>query len=201
MRPVWGGLLAALALVLISCGGTQATGSPSVTTSVSPSLTTSVSPSATLSPDHTAQPGWRTYISARWGYSIDYPGDWFDLPNFGAPDSEKYFSNENVGAPLGMSSHGVWETVEVQSNPTDCPPSYVSKYVVRQSPTIVDGTATTRYVMNQTPSGAEPGYIIGVWVAHGGSCYSVQFLSSTPSTRDANAGVADEAITSFKFAK
>jgi PsbP-like protein len=175
----------------MSCGGTQATSSPSVTTSVSPS--------AAPSPGHTAQPGWKTYVSARWGYSIDYPSDWFDLANFGAPDTEKYVSNENVGAPLEMSSHGVWETVEVQSNPTACPPSYVSTYVVRQSPTTVDGVATTRYVINQTPSGAEAAYLIGVWVTHGGSCYSIQFVSLTPSARDANADVADQTIASFKF--
>jgi hypothetical protein len=121
-------------------------------------------------------------------------------PNFGAPDTGKYFSNENVGAPLEMSSHGVWETAEVQSNPTgSCPPSYVSRYVVRQSPTTVDGVATTRYVINQTPSGAEAAYLIGVWVTHGGSCYSIQFVSLTPSARDANADVADQAIASFKF--
>ena len=176
----------------MSCGGTQATSSPSVASSVSPS--------AAPSPGHTAQPGWKTYVSARWGYSIDYPSDWYDLANFGAPDTQKYFSNENVGAPLEMSAHGVWETIEVQSNSSgSCPPSYVSKYVLGQSPTTIDSLTTTRYVINMTPSGAEAAYIIGVWVTHAGSCYSIQFLSSMPSTRDANAEVADQTMASFKF--
>jgi hypothetical protein len=68
------------------------------------------SPSAT-SPRHTPPPGWKTYVSARWGYSIDYLGDWYDLANFGAPDTQKYFSNENVRAPLEMTARGVWETI------------------------------------------------------------------------------------------
>jgi hypothetical protein len=62
----------------------------------------------------------------------------------------------------------------------------------------VDGVATTRYVINMTPTGAEAAYLIGVWVMHGGSCYSIQFQSSTAATRDANGGVADQAIASFK---
>jgi len=184
--------MVALGLVLTSCGSSQAT--------TSPSATASVSPSATPSPSHTAQPGWKTYVSARWGYSIDYPGDWYDLANSGAPDTQKYFSNENVGAPLEMTQRGVWETIEVQPNSTgSCPPSYVSRSVIGQSPTRVDGAATTRYVINMTPSGAEAAYIIGVWVTHSGGCYSIQFLSSTPTTRDASTRVADQAIASFQF--
>jgi hypothetical protein len=105
-----------------------------------------------------------------------------------------------VGAPLEMTARGVWETIEVQPNSTgSCPPSSVSGYVIRQSPTIVDTVATTRYVINMTPSGGEAAYIIGVWVMRSGSCYSIQFVSLTPSTRDASAGVADQAIASFKF--
>jgi hypothetical protein len=159
-----------------------------------------VSPSSTPSPSHTAQPGWKTYISARWGYSIDYPNDWHDLPNSGAPDTQKYFSNENVGAALQMSPKGVWETIEVQSGASgSCPPASASTYVIRQSPTTVDGVATTRYVINMTPSGGEPAYTIGVWVTHGGTCYSIQFLALNPATRDASADVADQAIASFRF--
>ena len=173
-----------LALVLTSCSSTQSTSSPS----------------ATPSPSHTAQPGWKTYVSARWGYSIDYPGDWFDLANFGAPDTQKYFSNENVGAPLEMSARGVWETIQVRPNSTgSCPPSVVSNHVIRQSSIAVDGLATTRYEVNLTPSGAEYSYSIDVWMMHGGSCYSIQFASFSPSRRDASAAVADQAIASFMF--
>lgn len=183
-------------LLLVSCGAAQSTG----TSATSATPTTSASTSATPSSSNTPQAGWKTYISARWGYSVDYPSRWYDLPNFGAPDTEKYFSNENVGAPLQMTASGVWETIEVQPNSTgSCPPSYVSKYVVGQSPTTVDGAASTRYVINMTPSGGEAAYIIGVWVIHSGSCYSIQFLSATPSTRDASVGVADQTIASFKF--
>ncbi len=184
--------MVALGLVLMSCGTSQSARSASTTASVSPS--------ATPSPSHAAQPGWKTYVSARWGYSIDYPGDWYNLANFGAPDTQKYFSNENVSAPLTMTPRGVWETIEVQPNLAgSCPPSYVSRYVIRQSPTRVGDVATIRYVINLTPSGAEAAYIIGVWVPHSGSCYSIQFLSSTPSTRDASTGVADQTIASFRF--
>jgi hypothetical protein len=132
--------------------------------------------------------------------SVDYPGDWHDLGNAGAPDTEQYFSSETAGAPLGMTAQGVFETIEVQSISTrPCPPPYVSQGVIRRSPISVDGVETTLYVINMTPTGAEPAYIAGVWVTHGGACYSVQFLSLTPETRDANTSVAAQAIASFKF--
>jgi hypothetical protein len=182
-------------LMLISCGAAQSTGAS--TPSAIP--TTSASQSATA-PSHTPQSGWKSYVSVRWGYSVDYPGDWYDLPNFGAPDTQKYFSNENVGAPLEMTASGVWETIGIEVNSTGpCPPSWVSRNAVRQSPATVDGEAATRYVINMTPSGGEAAYMIGVWVMHSGNCYSIQFQSSTPSTRDASADVADQTIASFKF--
>jgi hypothetical protein len=125
---------------------------------------------------------------------------WYDLPNFGAPDTQKYFSNENVGAPLEMSSHGVWVTIGIEANSTaPCPPSWFSGNAIRQSPTTVDGVGAIRYVINMTPTGGESAYSIAVWVLHGGSCYSIQFVSLTQSTRDANARIADQAIASFKF--
>ena len=209
MRAVAVGLVATAGLVLASCGSVQSATSPSPTVSGSnanpspsaTSATASVSASsATPSPSGTAQVAWKTYVSARWGYSIAYPANWYDLPNSGAPDTQKYFSSENVGAPLLMSSRGVWETIEVQPySAASCPASYVTSSAARQSPITVDGVATTRYVINMTPSGAEASYGIGVWVKDGASCYSIQFDSPTASTRDANAGIDDQAIASFKF--
>jgi hypothetical protein len=157
-------------------------------------------PTTPASPSPMARSGWKTYVSARWGYSIDYPGDWYDLGNAGAPDTEQYFSNETAGAPLGMTAQGVFETIEVQSISTrPCPPPYVSQWVIRRSAISVDGVETTLYVINMTPTGAEPAYMAGVWVTHGGACYSIQFLSLNPETRDTNTSVLAQAIASFKF--
>jgi hypothetical protein len=99
-----------------------------------------------------------------------------------------------------MTDHGVWETIEVQPNSSgSCAPGSAPKYVIRQSATTVDGEAATRYVIDMIPSGGERAYAISAWVTHGGSCYSIQFMSQTAPTRDANAGLADQAIASFRF--
>jgi hypothetical protein len=189
MRMMVATLSVAVGLLLMSCGGNQSATSGSPTASVG----------ATPSVGHTAQPGWKAYISARWGYSIDYPTGWYDLHS-GAPDTQKYFSNENVGAPLQMSASGVYETIDVEPNQSEpCAPSWASGAAIRQSPITLDGVPTTRYVVNFTPSGAEPFYAVGVWVGHGGRCYGITFLSQNPSARDANIDVDSQAIASFRF--
>ena len=179
-------LLAVTALVLAGCIQAPA------------AATLGISPSATPSPTNSPQARWQTYVSTRWGYSIGYPGDWHNLAGFGVPDTQKYFANENVGAPLEMSSTGVWETIEVQTKTTSCPRSYVSNSVIRQSPTTVGGVPTTRLVVNMTAAAAEASYITGVWVKRDGRCYSIQFSSPTAAARDANAGLADQMIASFR---
>lgn len=192
MRGVLASLSAAIGLVLMSCGGGQSAASGSPTASVAATATPSVS--------HTAAPGWKTYSSVRWGYSIDYPTSWYDLPNHGAPDTQKYFSNETVGAPLQMSASGVWETIDVEPNQSEpCTPPWASSMAVRQSPITLDGVSTTRYVVNFTPSGTEASYMVGVWDGHGGRCYGITFQSNNPSARDANIDVDDQAIASFRF--
>jgi hypothetical protein len=157
-------------------------------------------PSATPSPSHTAQPGWKTYVSARWGYSIDYPTGWYDLHS-GAPDTQKYFSNENVGAPLAMSANGVWETITIgldQSEPCALRPGppYV---VISQALITLDNVPTTLYVFNLTSGGTEASYLIAAGASHRGTCYVITFLSLNSAARDANIDVAKQAIASFKF--
>ena len=192
MRVVAASPSVAVALLLMSCGASQSANSGSPGASVTATATPSV--------NHTAQPGWKTYISTRWGYSIDYPTGWYDLHS-GAPDTQKYFSNENVGAPLQMSASGVYETIDVEPNQSEpCAPSWASSAAIRQSPITLDGVPTTRYVVNFTPSGAEPFYAVGVWVGHGGRCYGITFQSQNPSARDANIDVDDQALASFRFA-
>jgi len=53
----------------------------------------------------------KTYKDDRYGYQIKYLSSWFDLPNFGAPDTDKYFSNESVTAVMEMSDAGIFLTV------------------------------------------------------------------------------------------
>src|SRR3979409_1892840 len=51
---------------------------------------------------------WHHFHSEQLGYSVDYPPDWYDLPNQGAPETEKYFgSKKDIGAPLGMQADEV----------------------------------------------------------------------------------------------
>src|ERR1700694_3099629 len=76
----------------------------------------SASPSATPSSPPTATSDWSTYTSSKWGYTVKYPANWYDLPNSGAPDTDKYFSNQNVTTPAQMDQSGVLVTIRVHQD-------------------------------------------------------------------------------------
>jgi len=80
----------------------------------SPSPTPSATPTGT--PDPTAN--WPTYMSTNWGYTVKYPATWYDLPNSGAPDADKYFSNQKVANPAQMEPGGVWLTIRIEQDPS-----------------------------------------------------------------------------------
>jgi hypothetical protein len=181
VRVVVASLSVAVGLMLMSCGGKQSIATPSVS--------------------HAAQPGWKTYVSARWRYAIDYPTGWYDVPSSGAPDTQKYFSNERVGAPLAMSANGVWETITIGSNQSEpCAPRPGPPYVViSQALITLDSVPTTLYVVNLTSRGTEASYLIAAGASHRGTCYVLTFLSLNSAARDANIDVAKQAIASFRF--
>ncbi|HEY3489587.1 MAG TPA: hypothetical protein VGK27_05625 [Candidatus Deferrimicrobiaceae bacterium] len=51
---------------------------------------------------------WKTYTDSISGYSIMIPKDWYDL---GSQSNQKYFANENIGAPLEGSNNLIWLTI------------------------------------------------------------------------------------------
>ena len=59
---------------------------------------------------------WQTYTNSQYGYTVKYPKNWYNLSNFGAPDTDKYFSNENVSAVMEMSGSGIWLTIRNQDS-------------------------------------------------------------------------------------
>ncbi len=166
------------------------------TDSVSGVLPSATSPTASVSPDPTAN--WQLYTSSRWGYSIKYPPGWYNLPNFGAPDSEKYFSNENVGAPLQMDKSGVFLAISVTADiASQCRPRELrNSQVATQTSLLISGVAATRYVTTQVGTGP----ILTLLAAEQASlCYRFEFISYSPATTATNLPMEDLILTSFRF--
>src|SRR5438270_6815604 len=90
---------------------------------------------------------WRIYHSSRWGYTVRYPGAWRSLANFGAPDSSKYFANQDVSAPLQMHSGGIWLTIDVQATKPSIPRP-PAETIDAQRTIEVDGVRSTLYSLN-----------------------------------------------------
>jgi hypothetical protein len=138
--------------------------------------------------------GWRSSLSQSWLYSLAYPATWFELANYGAPDNQKYFSNQNVGAPLEMEPGGVWFGISVDPQPgSSCSGPSNPKAIV--SPITIDGEVTTKYL------NPPPNYQSSMWAAviHHGWCYKFTFITYSQKTRDQNMADMDAILASFRF--
>jgi hypothetical protein len=141
--------------------------------------------------------GWLTYSSSKWGYSVDYPGNWCNLGSGGAPDTELYFSNEKVDNPKYLSSSGIFLSLSVVAGA--CPTPSPAERIDGQGIVKVAGQNVSR-TYGYGPGGTEPPYwIIRAAVAQGSNCYTFRFISLAPKARDDNLLIADRMITSFIF--
>ncbi len=194
-----------LAALIIGCGSQVATApsaspqqsssSPTPASTPSPEIP-SPSPCAGEAPAAHPSPGWLTYSSTEWCYSVDYPASWYDLPNFGAPDTEKYFSNENAGSPLQLTNEGIFLSISVRSAP--CWPVPVYYRIDGEAVLTVAGQTVTRTYGYLAPSGAENAWTIHAAIAHGSNCYAFDYITVTQSARDKNLSTADQMITTFQ---
>ena len=139
--------------------------------------------------------GWNTYTSATWGYSVSYPATWYNLPNSGAPDTDKYFSNENVSAPLQMTNAGIWLTIRTMSGA--CPPP--QGRIDGEAHLTVGGRSVTRTYGYFGPPGAESGWTIDAAVTRGSRCFTFGYFALTQPARDNNLDITGRMITSFQF--
>jgi hypothetical protein len=200
-------LFAVAALLMVlgvgACGNTSAvaTSTPVASSTTAPAG----SPSASPSSDPTTR--WSTFASAKWGYSIKYPKDWLDLPNFGAPDNEKYFANENVGGPDYMGASGIFFNISVYplpgnvglgqpQNADQCLQHGIRGITVeRQAPVNVDGVSAS---MNSFALQGSP--MIAVNLMHGGTCYWFTYIFHSTQLRDVTESVAQTMLgQTFKF--
>jgi len=143
----------------------------------------------------TPSAGWERYTNSRWGYSLSYPQQWYSLANNGAPDTDKYFSSENVGAPLEMTRAGIYLTVRVTSGA--CAPA--AGRVDGQATLIVAGSPVTRTFGLLSPPAGEQAWAIDAAIAHSSRCVAFHYLANTQAARDGNLAVADAMITSLGF--
>lgn len=139
--------------------------------------------------------GWEHYTNPSWGYSLNYPKQWYSLPNNGAPDTDEYFSSENVGAPLEMTKAGIFLTVRVTSGAC----ASVTGRVDGQATLIVAGSPVTRTYGLLSPPAGEQAWMIDAAISNSSRCVAFHYLANTQAARDSNLAVADAMITSLSF--
>jgi len=178
MRPTAGAVALLIITLLAACSSVNSTRASGAQ---SPSPQTSAS-----SADSTAN--WVTYTSSKWGYSLRYPQGWLDLPNFGATDTEKYFSNENVSSPAALDNAGLFVSISVNSETgSQCLLHGLKNSVIeRQGTVAVDGVSAP---LNVLAASGYPELILDL--EHGTSCYWFVFVFRTSAMRDATQETAE----------
>jgi hypothetical protein len=172
---------------------------------------TNVSPTV-VPTDAASVDGWKNYQNQKYGYSIEYPGEWFSLENSGAPDTEKYFSNKNVGAPLEMGEGGVWVTITsaktsdsveklFTSNPGKIPQQQNSGHNTTKVANLTINNQPAVKLINETKpgTGTEYAYIVTYDIKREDTVISISFLTSSKVVADENMEIYDNMARSLRF--
>jgi hypothetical protein len=161
----------------------------------------SPSPSATPSSTPIATSEWSTYTSSKWGYTVKYPANWYDLPNSGAPDTDKYFSNQNVMGPAQMDQSSVFLTIRVhQDSGFNCASGPTRPYsVTQQSASTVGGLPARRSIVESGPGNHDALWALVVSVSRPKGCYEFEFLSLNAQARDQNLAIDDALLSTVTF--
>ena len=166
--------------------GTPASSARTATPTASPQIDTS---------------SWKSYSSAKWGYTFRYPSQWYELGTGGVPDTEEYLSNENVGAPMGLSPAGVFVAISIHnssSSRSGCLQHGVPNNltaIVRTESVSVDGTASTLYAIGDVDG--LPYFELNA--AKGNYCYWFSFVFRTVSVRDSTEALVQALVATFRF--
>jgi hypothetical protein len=108
------------------------------------------------------------------------------------PDTQKYFSNQNVPAPLAMEQGGVWLTISVNLQPgSPCGThSAMRGSDIVTGPITIDGDLGTKWLSKTSMSAS---------VSHQNWCYEFSFITYSGTTRDQNMNDMDAILASFRF--
>jgi hypothetical protein len=173
--------LALLAIGCASCGGIR-------------SYPSTASGSAQQSPPQasvTPTGAYRTYVSADWLYSFEYPAGWYDLPNSGAPNTQKYFSNQPNGTPNQLDANGIFVSIGIVVESTrPCANGGGVASDVSQIPISIDGESTTQY---------SSGKGVVAYALHAGWCYTFSFFIAGVQDRDLHSTEIAHLFSTFRF--
>lgn len=160
---------AAATLAILAACGPRLAEPPAGPESAAASPARTVTPMPTSGspvPGATQPPGTIAYTSAKWLYTVFYPSDWFDLPNAGAPDNDKYFASKQVSVPEQLGTDGVLVSIIVNGDPSgrcapapDAPPGSTVSF---------GGVPAT--LISRPSSGGE------LWLRYKGWCYEFQYI-------------------------
>jgi hypothetical protein len=160
-------------------------------------------------------PDWQIYVNNKYGYSINYPKNWYSLSNAGI-ENDSYFSTKNVSAPLEMTKDDIWLTVSFvnffdgygreynfynslfNAEPGDS----IVPDATKVKNIIISGQKAVQYT-SETLSQAETeyGYSVNYAIRVNTQIYQISFLSFSKNIADKNLQLYDQIVGTFSFTK
>jgi TolA-binding protein len=148
------------------------------------------------------------YLYVQYDYSIKYPKNWYNFPNFSMSDSEKSFSNKNVGYPLEIGPDGIWIAISIRENTEYLSLSeWASRHthspqaVVANVKNInINGLSAIQQVEDFTKTeGTDGGYSMVTYLAQDKKVYSIRSITYKGATFDEYKNEYNLIVESFKL--
>ncbi|MDD3284321.1 MAG: hypothetical protein PHZ07_01880 [Patescibacteria group bacterium] len=152
--------------------------------------------------------GWNTYYDAKNNYTIKYPNNWISMKD--TSDWIVYFLNENVGAPLEMSSNGIFVVVSANVNSDNLTLSdWISREKISKGTEIlsseninINGIEAIQRIKDATQVEDTSGlYSIHTYFLKDNTIYSIVGMSSDKEGLNKNIEEYKYMVNSFDFVK
>lgn len=130
---------------------------------------------------------WRAYRNTNYGYTINFPGSWYDLPNVNAPDTYAYFSNQGQTAPMDSRPGGIFVIIDGKrknqdlqtlfSTPVGNVMTHNNEVLTKLQELSINGNQAVQY-SSETAPGAETEhtYSINYLVKHQDQVFNIAFV-------------------------